>query len=285
MGQGCDAKKRTLAQLLELFGGDTGRPKLSNQSVNRHCRTLKALYRWAQSRGDVDTERKNPFADRHRKRGKANGWLPYTVGELNQLFAAPLFQVPRAERLRPKQFGFHNALRWAPLIALYTGMRIEECCQLQVADLKRESGIWFFNVVEGTDQSLKTVNTTRRAPVHDELVTLGLLEYAKRLPADGPLLPGLPKTRLDSKSSAEVSRKFGQLKTKAGVTRKRVSFHSFRKTVATALDRVGVPENDVNAVLGWSRGFGFDTYSGGPGLKRLAAIVAKIEYPGLRLPK
>jgi integrase len=82
-----------------------------------------------------------------------------------------------------------------------------------------------------------------------------------------------------------VSRKFGQLKTKAGVTRKRVSFHSFRKTVATALDRVGVPENDVNAVLGWSRGFGFDTYSGGPGLKRLAAIVAKIEYPGLRLPK
>jgi integrase len=285
-GKHADAKTRTLAQLLELFGGaDTGRPKLSNQSINRHCRTLKALYKWAQSRGDVNIEGKNPFADRHRKRGKANGWLPYTTDELNKLFAAPLFQVPRAERIRPKQFGFDNALRWAPLIALFTGMRIEEVCQLQVADLKRESGTWFFNVVEGTDQSLKTENATRRVPVHDALVALGLLEYTKHLPEDGPLLPGLPKTRLDSKSSAEVSRKFGQLKTKAGVTRDRLSFHSFRKTVTTAFDRVGVPANDVNAVLGWSRGFGFDTYSGGPGLKRLAAIVAKIEYPGLRLPK
>jgi hypothetical protein len=36
----------------------------------------------------------------------------------------------------------------------------------------------------------------------------------------------------------------------------------------------------LHMFLGWSRGFGFDTYSGGPGLKRLAAIVAKIEYPG-----
>jgi integrase len=214
-GKGADAKTRTLAQLLELFGGDTGRPKLSNQSINRHCRTLKALYKWGQLRGDVDIDRRNPFADRHRKRGKANGWQPYTVDELNKLFAAPLFQVPRAERIRPKKFGLDNALRWAPLIALFTGMRIEECCQLQVADLKRESVIWYFNVVEGADQSLKTENAVRRVPVHDELVALGLLDYAKRLPEDGPLLPSLPKTRLDSKSSAEVSRKFGQFKSKS----------------------------------------------------------------------
>jgi site-specific recombinase XerD len=132
-GKGADAKTRTLAQLLELFGGDTGRPKLSNQSINRHCRTLKALYKWGQLRGDVDIDRRNPFADRHRKRGKANGWQSYTVDELNKLFAAPLFQVPRAERIRPKKFGLDIALRWAPLIALFTGMRIEECCQLQVA--------------------------------------------------------------------------------------------------------------------------------------------------------
>jgi integrase len=284
-GRHADVKTRTLAQLLELFGGNTGRPKLSNPSINRYCRYLQALFKWAQSRGDVDHERKNPFADRHRKRGKSNGWLPYTVDELNQLFSASLFQVPRAERIRPKQFGIENALRWAPLIALFTGMRIEEICQLQVADLKHESGIWFFNVVEGAGQSLKTENATRRVPVHAELVALGLLEYAKRLPADGPLLPGLSRTGVDGKSSTRVSHRFGQFKVKAGVTRARLSFHSFRKTVTTALDHAGVPENDVNAVLGWSRGFGFDTYSGGPGLKRLAAIVAKIEYPGLRLPK
>jgi hypothetical protein len=141
-GKHADAKTRTLAQLLELFGGDTGRPKLSNQSINRHCRTLKALYKWAQSRGDVDHERKNPFADRHRKRGKANGWLPYTVDELNKLFVAPLFQVPRAERIRPKQFGFDNALRWAPLIALFTGMRIGKSasCRLPTSNASRAFG-------------------------------------------------------------------------------------------------------------------------------------------------
>jgi hypothetical protein len=46
-----------------------------------------------------------------------------------------------------------------------------------------------------------------------------------------------------------------------------------------------VPEADIAALLGHARGLTMGTYAGPLGLKRLAAIVGKIEYPGLRLPK
>ena len=38
-------------------------------------------------------------------------------------------------------------------------------------------------------------------------------------------------------------------------------------------------------ILGHSRGFSLDTYSGGPGLARLQGIVKRNEYPGVALHK
>jgi hypothetical protein len=48
-----------------------------------------------------------------------------------------------------------------------------------------------------------------------------------------------------------------------------IRLDSWRKTVATKLDRACVSHTDTAAVLGHSRSFSFDVYSGGA---RLAAI-------------
>jgi hypothetical protein len=63
----------------------------------------------------------------------------------------------------------------------------------------------------------------------------------------------------------------------AGVTRDRLT--SLRKNFGTALDRAGVAPSDREAVLGHSRGFSLDTYSTGPGLKRLKDMVEAATYP------
>jgi hypothetical protein len=72
---------------------------------------------------------------------------------------------------------------------------------------------------------------------------------------------------------------FGDYRKDLGLTRERTTFHSLRKNFGTALDEAGVLPSDREAVLGHSRGFSFDVYSKGPGLKRLRDVVEKVEYP------
>ena len=46
---------------------------------------------------------------------------------------------------------------WLPIIALYTGMRMEEICQLYVSDVKKVDGVWGFNISEDEDKQDKSV--------------------------------------------------------------------------------------------------------------------------------
>ncbi len=57
---------------------------------------------------------------------------------------------------------------WIPLIALHTGARREEICQLYVTDLKRVKDIWCLDIQEEADKSDKSVKTSekRLVPLH-----------------------------------------------------------------------------------------------------------------------
>jgi hypothetical protein len=50
-------------------------------------------------------------------------------------------------------------------------------------------------------------------------------------------------------------------------------------------EHIQVSHTDTARVLGHAvKGMSFGVYSSGPGLKRLAAVVEEIEYPGLKIP-
>src|SRR5205823_2466522 len=132
-GRSPEAKKKlTLGALLEKYG--KSEKTLSNKTLNRYCDYLQALFRWAFQRGHYHSNA-NPFAEQRREAGKAEGWLPYTIAELNLLFASQAFKVDLAERVKPKAHGFESALRWVAPIALFSGMRLTEIAQLRVADV------------------------------------------------------------------------------------------------------------------------------------------------------
>ena len=173
---------------------------------------------------------------------------------------------------------------WAPLIALFSGMRLGEICQLRTGDLQHDAGeIWYFSVTEeGEGQQVKTDAGIRRVPVHSMLVRCGLLDYAKALPP-GRLFPGLSPGGPDGKLGWYFTRRYTEYRRSVGVERPRLAFHSFRKNVSTVLDNAGVPQSDLAALIGHERGFTFDTYSKGLELERLRGITEKIQYSGLRL--
>ena len=54
-------------------------------------------------------------------------------------------------------------MAWVPLIALFSGMRSNEICQMRASDVRRKDGIWVFNVTDdAAGQSLKTEAASAR---------------------------------------------------------------------------------------------------------------------------
>jgi integrase len=273
-GKSPRAKGLPWERLVAEFGN--GDAQIANQTLNHYVNALSAVFKHARK---LDFDGANPFEDQRRKY-EPDPWEPFTTDELNAIFGSPSFA--EGERLRPAKHSVESALLWVPLIGLYSGMRLNEICQLHTTDLQREPKIWFFRVAEGTGQRVKTDAAVRSVPVHSALMRCGLLDYRAGL-SDGLLFPGLKPHGLDGKLSEYVSTEFTTYRRSVGVVRPHVSFHSFRKNVTTALDNAGVVHGDIAAVLGHERGFTLSTYSKGLELRRLQEIVEKIRYPGLRL--
>ncbi len=183
----------------------------------------------------------NPLAEPER---------PYTTTELATLFGSPLF----ARRTLHARFG--EAHYWVPLMLYYTGARAEEICQLYVADVMQQDGLWFFRVAElREDQSVKNRSSNRDIPVHPHLLALGLLDYLSSLPADGRLFPLLqpsgPKQNYHVRLGVWWQR---YLREKLKIVREDIQpFHSFRHTFITLLRTAGVREDVQNAITGHSQ--------------------------------
>ncbi len=276
------SKKARGLHLDELLARSPGPPHLSNATLNRHSRALHGLFKWAAKVGLREGE--NPFAGQQRPTGRQSrtGWEPYTVEELNALFGhALLTETSRDERVRPGRHSMQTALRWVPLVALFSGMRQGEICELAVGDVREEEGVAFLDVT-----AAKSEAGVRRVPVHPQLVRAGFLDYLEHVRGQGHehLFPGLKPGGPDGKRNWYFAKAFTTYRRACGVTREHVGFHSLRKNVVQALERARLHQSEVAQLVGHERGFTFSVYSPrGLDLKGLRRVVEKISYPGLKL--
>jgi integrase len=254
--------------------------KVKNRTRNAYATTLKCVFECARRRGRFTGD--NPF-DGMKAKVAGSSYQPFTVAELQTLFNS----MPRD--IRPKKYTPDTALPWVALIAAFSGMRLEEIAQLKTSDIREEGvnggRLWCIDIHNGGDNKLKNETSARLIPVHSALVRAGLLAYVKALPK-GPLFPGL--VRRESKGG-KVGARLGELFRKKLVAlklkRDGLCFHSFRHTVATALRRASVLQEDAARVLGHAvEGESYGTYAqAGPELIDVKATVEKIKYEGLCL--
>jgi integrase len=140
---------------------------------------------------------------------------------------------------------------WIPLVGLYTGMRLNEICQLHVADLRDLGGTWCFDVNEETDDKrLKTRAGKRCVPLHPVLVEVGLLEHWQRMKDQKQerLWPGLKLGR--DGYGQDFSKRFGSFNRKYVTKDRKKVFHSFRHTLANRLKQQGCEEALICQILG-----------------------------------
>lgn len=173
----------------------------------------------------------------HDDTAKRDKRLPFSAEQLRAIFNAPLYRgcldgdrgyaKPGNERPR-------NARYWVPLIGLHTGMRLNEICQLDVADIRMIDGVRCFVITESsligsTDKRLKTARSDRMMPLHPNLIECGLLDYLDENRRKGrtklfeDVDPGPKGTR-----AVAFSKWFTQFLRSCGARRDRTSFHSFR---------------------------------------------------------
>jgi integrase len=253
---------------------------VSQRTRKQYRTSLKCLFESAKDRGRFTGD--NPF-EKKGKRIQGESYKPFTIAELQTLFDA----LPRS--VSHVRHSPETALPWVALIALYTGMRLEEIAQLTTADIRPAGAngatVTVIDIHNGGTNKLKNETSARLVPVHSELVRAGLLKYVEAVKA-GPLFPGLK--RRESKGG-KVGARLGELFRKKlvalGLKSDGLCFHSFRHTVAGRLDAAEVRQSDAARVLGHAiEGMSYGTYSQeGPGLKQVAAVVEKIVYEGLRL--
>lgn len=67
---------------------------------------------------------------------------------------------------------------WSVFLGLFTGARPDELAQLELKDIKKsEDGVYFLEINDEDEKSLKTVNAKRHMPICRQLIDLGFLNY------------------------------------------------------------------------------------------------------------
>ena len=203
---------------------------------------VKSLLNYASQ--DLELIPKNPWRGLDIKAHTESPRQPWSEESLTKLFSHPIWSgglIPKDTKAGG------SAAYWIPLLALYSGARCSELCQLRTDDIKKESGVWVMQIHDGdTTQRIKTNAARRSIPLHDELIRLGFVQYCESM-TPGSLWPNLPKR--EGKAGGYFSQFFGGLRAELGIPAS-MSFHSFRHSVRTNLVCAGVAESVVDKLLG-----------------------------------
>jgi integrase len=229
-------KDKTVLQILNMKAVEP----MSPSTVNKYVSRVGALMIYCVRQGYIDRNpaeglslARNVSADEERN--------VYTSDDLKKLIGS----LAGVKKDAPERF-------WVPLVGMYSAMRLNEICQLYVADVAEVDGIWCFDVNGDGDKRLKNLASKRMIPIHPKLLELGFIDYIEKLKIRGAvrLWERLPAGR---DGYSHLFGKWYQRHNREHITQdKKKCFHSFRHTVADTLKQAGVAEGVIAEILGHS---------------------------------
>ncbi len=220
------------AKMIVAFKRSQNDKKRAVGTINTKLSAIKGFLEWAQQelyfpKGELPTEGQwvAEKQDESGKKASGTGRKPLSIADLRAFFEPTLYR---------KQLGKQPQWFWGPILALYTGARIEEICQLHREDFEVVDGLVCMRVDSRDDKGVKTEAGIRCIPLHPMLKELGFFDFLtdmrETFPDDPHLFPFLPPDKHDivsGSTSAKLNR-YMQL-SKVHVPDVKV-FHSFRHT-------------------------------------------------------
>ena len=247
----------------------------------------KAMFEFAVER---DLIRKNPAAKMMRKPSaeESEERSPYEAEDVAAIFSAKMFYgySGNGYRDQPGSTLAKDHKYWLPILALWTGARVEELATLDKAEIKVEDGVSFIDLTERPlkgPRRVKNRSARRVIPIHDRLIDLGFLKHVEAQKA-GPIFPELDAD--GGKVSASFGKWWGRwCEAHATVKGEGLDdpakvFHSFRhawKRTARASD---AKEEIHDLISGHSEGNSVARgYGRGVDIKTLKAAMDLIDFP------
>lgn len=223
----------------------TGVRKVSVETVNNHLAMFYRFWDWAERHGHAPQKLFDGMKVSKAKK-PAEGRKPYSKQQAQQLYAA---LTGNASGLVKK-----DDYKWGALLGLYTGARLREIAQLDVADIRQEGGIWYLDINgDGPNKSLKTPAAKRRVPVHSDLIRLGFLDWVAAKPEGQRLFLSFTYNAKEG-YGRNLGRWFNTVFLPGlGLKESGLVFHSLRHTMVTRLAQAGVSEPLFQEIVGHER--------------------------------
>lgn len=266
---------------------------MSPAHLNGHMNKFSSLLNWA-TKEELITRNPALGLRIHDPVPARDKRKPFSADQLQKIFAAPIFRgcvddengyaVPGSNRPTRGRF-------WIPIIGLHSGLRLNEACQLDTADVRMVEGRLCFIITTASehganDKRLKTLSSERIVPVHPVLLDLGLAAYvrARRSANDPKLFPELqPRHGLYSHL---FSKWFARFLISCGAAERRTCYHSFRHSFRDACRAARLDRDIVMVLGGWSSasdssGSVSDSYGRGHSPAALYDAIAQVKYEGI----
>ena len=264
-------RQLTVPELIKNVESSEG-VRLSDSTINKHISVISSVLKWGDNNSFLGDDWHNPAQGKTIKRKNSKtSRLPFEDRELEMIFSSDVY----VNRFRPKG-GSGEAAYWIPVISLYTGMRLEEVGQLLVEDIKQEKGVWYFDVNTFGDKQLKSEASIRKVPIHQDVVSLGFIDYVNSL-SNVQVFPSLKRVKY-GKLTQNWSKWFNRYLSKLGIISKSKVFHSFRHGMKDALRNAGVDEALSDAITGHSSSSVGRSYGQGYNLDTLNNAIQKVDY-------
>jgi len=271
-------RNRTLDELINAQIPDDD--YLSESTISTYATNVKSFLDWCVKRRHC-IQGATVSLEGAFKKASSYPFLPFTDDDIRLLFINDRY-------LKGKHT--QQSHYWIPLIAMFTGARQNEICQLSCNDVKEyslKSGtqIYYFDFNDEDFKSLKNQNSKRAVPMHSELVKLGFLEFVKRRKQKGSDRIFDDLKEKGGKFNADFSKWFGRYRVECGVISippdKRKVFHSFRHTLATQLRNHSsdIPIENISEVIGHShKGTTLRVYAKDLSMEKKHEIIKKIKF-------
>lgn len=255
----------------------------SQSSINGGLSILRRLFGYAVENGLI-TE--NPARDIRAAKNisKERPRRPWSLEEIQRLLDGPV----HSDGVRPAG-GKGEAAFWIPLVAIFSGARLEDIAQLRREDMQTSpEGSLYLDINDNHGKQVKSKTTLREVPIHRFLLQWGFREYVEQVAAKGAdcIFPGVETYK--GQVAKTWGQWFGRYKRDVLLVDPkdvRKDFHSFRHGFKDAARASGVPAEFVDRIQGHAPATVGGSYGVGYPVEVLADHMNRITYRGLDTSK
>ncbi len=236
---------KTIGEIVKLVRNGTLKSDktLSETTIRKYLVQVNMVFEYAKQNGYIPTNycvtmKKNSKIKDNEQREN------YDAADLKALFNSPVYTDKEKALLYPERW-------WIPIIALYSGMRLNEIAQLYKEDVKNIDGIWCFDVNGDKDKSIKTKDSKRIVPISPVILDLGFLEFINSFNHER-VFKNLVRQR--DGYAHNFTRWYDKYNRQYVTKNKKRVFHSFRHTFINNLKQQHLDENVISELVGHSTG-------------------------------